>query len=119
MVKNEAYQTIAATERHCIGMDGLPASHGTERTVTALQPLDHVTYAFDTNVTNVQAGSGLTVGKTYEHDSGPGIYAVDLHLEEPMAPGETRVLAYDTKFNYTTAPPQELRRFTGSAACSN
>src|SRR5438270_1396891 len=114
MPENQNYRTVAASEAHHIGPDGLHLLHITTRDITALEPVQFVTYAFDTSVVRISDAEGVTPSDTYEME--PGLFAVDLRLTHPMQTGEMRSFNYTTHFNYAEAPPAEFRKYIASTA---
>ena len=105
------HRTVSVHEYHFIGADGLPERHETRQVIEAIEDgLDRYPYRFDTDALTVEVGRGCRglVGPLYR--VGPGVYAVDIALEERLARQETTTLEYTTTFHYRVAPKPEFRR---------
>jgi len=109
LVPPSAYRTLALHEFHTLGADGLPHSHRTLHVIRALQQVRRYPYRFDTDAASVEVLRGGTAGPLYR-TAVAGVFAVDIELARPLAPGETGSFEYRTVFRYREPPPQQFRR---------
>ena len=104
-----AHRTVSLHEWHTIGPDGLPVRHRTLHVLRALRPgLSAYTFRFDSREARVRAVRGCTAGDP--RPDAHGLVAVDLHLPRPLAAGETASLEYETRFDWRSVPPPQMRR---------
>jgi hypothetical protein len=105
------YRTVALHEFHTLGADGLPQSHRTVHVIRALQQVRCYPYRFDTDAVRVEVLRGGRAGPLYR-TSMNGVFAVDIELTRPLAPGETGSFEYRTVFDYRQPPAPQFRRAT-------
>jgi hypothetical protein len=112
------HQTLAVEDWHTIGREGVPVLHYTRQKIRALPDLDGpmriFPYRFDTNAVEVTVPVGGVAGELYEVQPG-FMHAVDIELDEPLAPGQETELEYGTRFNYRKPPPPLFRRGIGKS----
>jgi len=104
------HETLALHEMHILGPDGAPAEHQTIQVIKAGPAgLESYPYRFDTDELAVEVIRGGRVGdRIYRVNE--DLYAVDILLDRPLAPGETTLTQVRTTFFYRTPPPPEFRR---------
>ena len=102
------HRTVSLRDCHRIGPDGLPESHRTVQVIRAEEELDRYPCVFDTDAACFRVVKGGRCGEPYA--LGDGLFAIDILLDEPLAPGETTAVEYETTFWYRTPPPPEFRR---------
>jgi len=108
------HQTLALADYHYLNGQGIPDMHQTRQRIRALAPITHIPYRFDTDELSVEGVEGCRAGQVYE--AAPGLYAVDLTLEEPLKPGDEATLDYITHFRYNERPDPVFRRAIGARA---
>jgi hypothetical protein len=104
------HDTLALHELHVLGPDGSPAEHQTIQVIRAgADGLESYPYRFDTDELAVDVVRGGRVGDRI-HRVDAGLWAVDIVLTRPLAPGETTLTHVRTAFFYQVPPPPEFRR---------
>ncbi len=88
--------------------------HQTRQHIRALAPITHIPYRFNTWELSVEGIEGCQAGQVYE--AAPGLYAVDLALDDPLEPGGEATLDYITHFRYQKRPELLYRRAIGERA---
>lgn len=103
------YETFMLHEFHRIGADRRPVEHRTVQGIRATAELTSYRYMFDTSAAAVQMVRGGRVSPVYKTEI-DGLYAVDIHLAEPLQPGQTASFKYRTLFSYDEPPEPAFRR---------
>ena len=102
-------RTLQVAEHHEVGADRSPRRHVTRQLLEAVEETDRYHYAFDTAhaAISVRTG-GVPVGAFRVADT--PLFAVEILLAEPLLPGQTTHLEYETTFDYPEPPAPEFRR---------
>ncbi|MEU2347714.1 hypothetical protein [Modestobacter sp. NPDC049651] len=102
-------RTLQLAEEHVVGADRSPRRHRTRQLLVAVEPTERWHYAFDTPhaAVSVLAG-GVPVG-AFRLPGSP-IHVVEVHLHQPLLPGQTTLLELETVFAYPEPPRPEFRR---------
>jgi len=105
------HRTVSLHELHVIGPDGLPARHRTIHVIRALRDgLESYTFRFDRREATVHAVRGVRAGPPRDDPDLPGMTAVELLFPHPLEEGETASFEYETRFDWTSVPPPQVRR---------
>jgi hypothetical protein len=105
------HRTVSLHELHVIGPDGLPARHRTIHVIRALHPgLQAYTFRFDRREATVHAVRGVQPGPPRDDPDLPGMTAVELLFPRPLEEGETASFEYETRFDWKSVPPPQVRR---------
>ncbi len=110
----QQHHTLALTDHHYLDARGMPKRHQTHRHIRALAPIVSIPYRFNTPELSVEGLEGCRAGKVYE--AAPGIYTVDLELDEPLDTGEEATLEHLTLFHYQKRPEPVFNRAVGARA---
>ena len=102
-------RTLQVAEHHEIGTDRAPARHVTRQLIEAVEATDRYSYVFDTAHAAVAVRSGGSPVDAYRV-TGTALCAVDIVLDEPLLPGQSTHLEYETVFAYPEPPEPEFRR---------
>ncbi|SDY17862.1 hypothetical protein SAMN05661080_02584 [Modestobacter sp. DSM 44400] len=102
-------RTLQVAEHHEIGADRAPRMHLTRQLLEAVEATDRYHYAFDTPHAAVAVLAGGTPTTAFRVAGGP-IHVVEIALTEPLLPGQTVHLEYQTVFAYPEPPAPEFRR---------
>jgi hypothetical protein len=102
-------RTLQVAEHHEIGPDRSPRRHVTRQLLEAVEVTDRHHYAFDTSHAAVSVRTGGTPVAAFRV-AGTPLCVVEIMLAEPLLPGQTTHLEYETVFAYPEPPAPEFRR---------
>jgi hypothetical protein len=100
---------VEIKQHYDVGENGIPIKLTTASIIRALEPLEQIIYVFDTNELRIKGLHGCTAGPVVQDAYEPDKYwAVSLALHTPLDTGDITQLIYQTLYNYTSPPPNEL-----------
>jgi len=102
-------RTLQLTEEHEVGPDRSPLRHRTWQLLVAQEPTAVWHYAFDTPHAAVSLLAGGTPVGAFRLPGSP-MHVVEIELDQPLLPGQTARLEYETVFAYPEPPQPEFRR---------
>jgi hypothetical protein len=102
-------RTLQVAEHHEIGADRSPRRHVTRQLLEAVEETDRYHYAFDTPYAAVSVLTGGTPVAAFRV-AGTPLCVVEILLAEPLLPGQTTHLEYQTTFSYPEPPTPRFRR---------
>ncbi|MCW2677015.1 MAG: uncharacterized protein JWR70_2055, partial [Modestobacter sp.] len=102
-------RTLQVAEHHEVGADRSPRLHVTRQLLEAVEVTDRYHYVFDTPHAAVAVLSGGTPTTAFRV-AGTPLCAVEIVLPQPLLPGQTAHLEYETVFAYPQPPAPEFRR---------
>jgi hypothetical protein len=102
-------RTLQVAEHHEIGPDRSPARHVTRMLLEAVEATDRYHYVFDTEHAAVAVRAGGSPLGAYRVTGTP-LCVVEVLLDEPLLPGQSAHLEYETVFAYPEPPAPEFRR---------
>ncbi len=105
---DRGYHVLSVDDAHYIGSDRLPAQQWTLQHIEATRRIDRITYRFDTDAVRITDSQNVNPGELYP--CGPGIFGIDLHLDNPLPAGEQLEVGYMTSFAYQEPPDAVFRR---------
>ena len=102
-------RTLQVAEHHEVGADHSPSRHLTRQLIEAVEATDRYSYVFDTAHAAISVRSGGSPVAAYRV-AGTPLCVVEIVLEEPLLPGQSAHLEYETVFAYPEPPAPEFRR---------
>ena len=102
-------RTLQVAEHHEIGADRSPRRHVTRQLLEAVEETDRYHYAFDTPHAAVSVLTGGMPVAAFRVVGTP-LCVVEILLTEPLLPGQTTHLEYQTSFAYPEPPAPRFRR---------
>jgi hypothetical protein len=102
-------RTLQVAEHHELGADRSPRRHVTRQLLEAVEETDRYHYAFDTAHAAVAVRAGGTPVDAWRVTGTP-LCVVEVLLDEPLLPGQTCHLEFETTFGYPRPPAPEFRR---------
>jgi hypothetical protein len=102
-------RTLQVAEHHEIGADRSPRRHVTRQLLEAVEETDRYHYAFDTPHAAVSVVTGGMPVAAFRVVGTP-LCVVEILLTEPLLPGQTTHLEYQTSFAYPEPPAPRFRR---------
>ncbi|HEV7870239.1 MAG TPA: hypothetical protein VGO95_03165 [Modestobacter sp.] len=102
-------RTLQVAEHHEVGADRSPRRHVTRQLLEAVGRTDRYHYAFDTAHATISVLTGGTPVAAFRV-AGTPLFVVEIVLAEPLLPGQTTHLEYQTDFDYPEPPAPEFRR---------
>jgi hypothetical protein len=106
-------RTLQVADHHEIGADRSPRQHVTRQLLQAVEETDRHYYAFDTSHAAVAVLRGGRPVAAFRVPGTP-LHVVEIVLAEPLLPGQTTYLEYQTVFAYPRPPAPEFRRGVSS-----